>query len=62
MKPLKALHGNGQSVWLDYARRDLLNNGGLKQLIEDDGALGVPSHPAIFPDIQLVERSERFET
>jgi transaldolase/glucose-6-phosphate isomerase len=48
MNPLKALHNNGQSVWLDYVRRDLLNNGGLKKLIEDDGVRGVTSNPAIF--------------
>ncbi|MDB5394660.1 MAG: transaldolase / glucose-6-phosphate isomerase [Rhodospirillales bacterium] len=48
MNPLKALRNNGQSVWLDYVRRDLLNNGGLKKLIEDDGVMGVTSNPAIF--------------
>jgi transaldolase len=47
MNPLKALRNNGQSVWLDYVRRDLLNNGGLKKLIEDDGVMGVTSNPAI---------------
>ena len=57
MKPLKALYGNGQSVWLDYVRLNLLNNGSLKQLIEDDGAMGVPSRSAIYPDIQSIERS-----
>ncbi len=57
MKPSKALYGNGQSVWLDCVQRDLLNNGGQKQLPEDDGAMGVPSNPAIFPDIQSIKRS-----
>jgi hypothetical protein len=27
MKPLKALHGNSQSVWLDCVRRALPDNG-----------------------------------
>lgn len=48
MNPLKALRNNGQPVWLDYVRRDLLNSGGLKKLIEDDGVMGVTSNPAIF--------------
>jgi transaldolase/glucose-6-phosphate isomerase len=48
MNPLKMLQDHGQSVWLDYVRRDLLENGGLKRLIEEDGVGGVTSNPAIF--------------
>lgn len=48
MNPLKTLQDHGQSVWLDYVRRDLLRNGGLKRLIEEDGVVGVTSNPAIF--------------
>ena len=33
--PLKDLLSFGQSVWLDYIRRDLLRGGELKRLIED---------------------------
>ena len=38
----------GQSVWLDYIRRDLLTGGELKRLIEEDGLRGMTSNPAIF--------------
>jgi transaldolase len=46
--PLKDLLTFGQSVWLDYIRRDLLTNGELKRLIEEDGLRGMTSNPAIF--------------
>jgi len=45
---LKALANYGQSVWLDYIRRNLITTGELKRLIEDDGLAGVTSNPAIF--------------
>ena len=46
--PLKGLQKFGQSVWLDYIRRDLLTGGELKRLIEEDGLRGMTSNPAIF--------------
>ena len=46
--PLKALAGLGQSVWLDYIRRDLFTTGELKRLIEEDGLRGMTSNPSIF--------------
>ena len=46
--PLKDLLKFGQSVWLDYIRRDLLTTGELKRLIEEDGLRGMTSNPAIF--------------
>src|SRR5271167_659630 len=46
--PLKELIKFGQSVWLDYIRRDLLTSGELKRLIEEDGLRGMTSNPAIF--------------
>ncbi|HEX7961542.1 MAG TPA: bifunctional transaldolase/phosoglucose isomerase, partial [Terriglobales bacterium] len=46
--PLKALANYGQSVWLDYIRRNLITTGELKRLIEEDGLAGVTSNPAIF--------------
>ncbi len=48
MNPLQMLQEHGQSVWLDYVRRDLLDDGGLKKLIDHDGVVGVTSNPAIF--------------
>jgi len=48
VNPLKQLQALGQSIWLDYIRRDLLTSGELKRLIEEDGLLGMTSNPAIF--------------
>lgn len=38
----------GQSVWLDYIRRGILDNGELEQLIRESAVRGVTSNPAIF--------------
>jgi transaldolase / glucose-6-phosphate isomerase len=46
--PLKTLNRFGQSVWLDYIRRDLLTSGELARLISEDGLRGMTSNPAIF--------------
>ncbi|HVI09610.1 MAG TPA: transaldolase [Candidatus Binatia bacterium] len=46
--PLKALLGYGQSMWLDYIRRDLITSGKLKSMIDDDGLRGMTSNPSIF--------------
>ncbi len=46
--PLKSLLNFGQSVWLDYIRRDMLNNGELAKLIKEDGLRGMTSNPSIF--------------
>jgi transaldolase len=48
INPLKDLLKFGQSVWLDYIRRDLMTTGELKRLIEEDGLRGMTSNPAIF--------------
>jgi len=45
---LKQVEKLGQSLWLDYIRRDLLTNGELRRLIEGDGLRGMTSNPAIF--------------
>src|SRR5450755_765305 len=46
--PLVQLHAFGQSIWLDYIRRDLLKSGELQRLITEDGLRGMTSNPAIF--------------
>jgi transaldolase len=38
----------GQSVWLDYIHRRMLQSGELRLLIERDGVRGVTSNPTIF--------------
>jgi transaldolase / glucose-6-phosphate isomerase len=46
--PLKALLSYGQSMWLDYIRRDLFTSGNLKKMIDEDGLRGMTSNPSIF--------------
>ncbi|MFA5329774.1 MAG: transaldolase [Prolixibacteraceae bacterium] len=46
--PLKKLESLGQSIWLDYIRRDLITNGELQKLIDEDVLRGMTSNPAIF--------------
>ena len=48
MNPLMELAKYGQSVWLDYIRRNLITSGELKRLVDEDGLGGVTSNPAIF--------------
>src|SRR5881409_1146585 len=45
---LLALAELGQSIWLDYTRRDLILSGELRRLIEEDGLRGMTSNPSIF--------------
>jgi transaldolase/glucose-6-phosphate isomerase len=46
--PLRELLDYGQSMWLDYIRRDLITGGQLKSLIDNDGLRGMTSNPSIF--------------
>jgi transaldolase / glucose-6-phosphate isomerase len=46
--PLQALLSYGQSMWLDYIRRDLITSGKLKTMIAGDGLRGMTSNPSIF--------------
>ncbi len=48
MNPLLELNSFGQSIWLDYIRRDFVTGDGLAKLIADDGLTGMTSNPAIF--------------
>jgi len=47
VSPFLACHHHGQSIWLDFIRRELLVSGGLQALI-DEGIRGLTSNPAIF--------------
>lgn len=46
--PLLKVAELGQSIWLDYIRRDLITSGKLKTLIQSDGLRGMTSNPSIF--------------
>jgi len=48
VNPLSKLITFGQSVWLDYIRRDLIVSGELRRLIDEDGLRGMTSNPSIF--------------
>lgn len=60
MNPLKQLEECGQSPWLDYLKRSLIETGGLRTLIERDGVKGVTSNPSIFEKaiVETVEYAE----
>jgi transaldolase len=38
----------GQSVWIDYLSRQLLQSGKLERMLEEDAVVGVTSNPTIF--------------
>lgn len=58
MSKLHDLHEAGQSVWLDFIRRDMIGNGELAQLVTD-GVRGVTSNPSIFQ--QAIDTSEQYD-
>ncbi|MEO5947869.1 MAG: transaldolase [Chitinophagaceae bacterium] len=45
---LKAIKDLGQSIWLDFFDREIMDSGKLKKMIEEDGISGVTSNPSIF--------------
>lgn len=46
--PLHALHAAGQSIWLDFIDRTLLESGDLARRIQADALTGMTSNPTIF--------------
>lgn len=46
--PMQRLQGAGQSLWLEYLRRDFLLQGALRNVIDRDGVRGVVSTPTTF--------------
>lgn len=45
---VRQIHSFGQSIWLDFIDRKIMNSGELQQLIDVDGVRGITSNPAIF--------------
>jgi transaldolase len=45
---LHALSELGQSVWIDFLSRDLLQSGELARMMDEDAVVGVTSNPTIF--------------
>jgi transaldolase len=48
--PLHGLHAQGQSVWLDYIRRGIIDNGELQGMMAEYDLRGVTSNPSIFEE------------
>jgi transaldolase len=57
--PLRRLEQFGQSIWLDYIRRQMITGGELKRLVDEDGLKGVTSNPAIFE--KAIAQSEDYD-
>ena len=45
---LQRLHDAGQSIWLDFIDRTMLQNGDLQRRIRDEAVTGMTSNPTIF--------------
>jgi transaldolase len=56
---LREIEALGQAIWIDNLNRDLLDDGTLARLIEDDGLTGVTSNPTIFE--KGMGRSDRYD-
>ncbi|MEO5501430.1 MAG: transaldolase [Ginsengibacter sp.] len=48
MNKVKNIHDLGQSIWLDFFDRELMDSGKLQKLIDEDGLSGITSNPSIF--------------
>jgi transaldolase len=59
MDRMQALHQIGQSIWLDYIERRMVQSGELQRLI-DAGVTGVTSNPTIFQG--AISKSEAYRT
>jgi transaldolase len=46
--PLLAIRELGQSIWMDFICRKMIDSGELEHLIEEDGIRGITSNPSIF--------------
>ncbi|MBE9169769.1 transaldolase [Pleurocapsales cyanobacterium LEGE 06147] len=57
--PLLKIKEYGQSIWMDYLDRDLIETGELKKMIETRGLCGVTSNPNIFD--KAVTGSNRYD-
>jgi transaldolase len=45
---LHELSEQGQSVWIDFVSRELIESGELQRMLEEDAVVGVTSNPTIF--------------
>jgi len=59
VKPTKALHDLGQSLWIDDITRDMLDSGTLKKYIDDFSVTGLTSNPTIFDN--AIAKSDSYD-
>jgi len=57
MERMQQLHEIGQSIWLDYIERSMVQSGELQRLV-DAGVTGVTSNPTIFQ--QAISKSDAY--
>jgi transaldolase len=56
---LREIEALGQSIWIDNISRQILDEGVLRRLIEEDGITGVTSNPTIFE--KAMGHSDRYD-
>jgi transaldolase len=56
---LRQIQSQGTAIWLDNLSRELLDEGMLARLIDEDGLTGVTSNPTIFK--KAMQDSERYD-
>jgi transaldolase len=56
---LHELSEHGQSVWIDYLSRDMLEEGELARLMREDAVVGVTSNPTIFQ--KAISSGDRYD-
>jgi len=52
---INSIHKQGQSIWLDYIDKNLVDNGGLNELVSC-GIRGITSNPSIFQKAMMLEQ------
>jgi transaldolase len=57
---VKQIHELGQSIWLDFIDRKIMDTGEMQKLITEDGVRGVTSNPAIFE--KAINSSSDYDT
>src|ERR1700752_4854296 len=56
---LHQLSDHGQSVWIDYLSRDMLEEGELARMMREDAVVGVTSNPTIFQ--KAISHGDRYD-
>src|SRR5438105_2957304 len=57
---LHKLSALGQSVWIDYLSRDLIETGELARMMSDNAVVGITSNPTIFQ--KAISHGDRYDS